>query len=243
MSTSALTLPVKLASDVQKLTPGDIVELFKLDATSIGGSISYFHAGTNSLMISVVFGGITYVPFPVEATGFERSSKGTLATPSMKVANVTGLIGSLCKTLDDLVGAKVVRVRTFVKYLDAINFPGGVNTSADALAKFPDEIWFVSRKISEDRLFVEFELSSSMDVQGVLLPRRQVIANTCIWKYRGPECGYTGTLYFDINDVATTSSGDVCSKRLGGCKLRHTTPITLVVAELPYGGFPGVGRY
>lgn len=237
MSTSALQLPVKLASDVQRLVPGDIVELFTLDATELGGPVHSFHAGTNGLMTPVVFGGVVYAPFPIEASGFEMSSKGTLATPNMKVANITGMIGALCKSLDDLVGAKVVRIRTFAKYLDAINFPGGVNPSADPLAKFPAEIWFVSRKVSENKLFVDFELSSSMDVQGVKLPRRQVIANTCVWKYRGAECGYTGTNYFDLNDVATMSSNDQCSKRLGACKLRHG-----IYAELPYGGFPGAGR-
>lgn len=233
----ALQLPASLASDVQRLAPGDIVELFTLDATELGGPVHSFHAGTNSLRTSVVFGGVPYVPFPIEASGFEMSSKGTLATPNMKVANITGMIGALCKSLDDLVGAKVVRRRTFAKYLDAVNFPGGVNPSADASAKFPDEIWFVNRKVGENKLFVDFELSSSMDVQGVKLPRRQVIANCCTWKYRGPECGYTGAGYFDLNDAPTTAPNDQCSKRLVACKLRHGT-----YAELPYGGFPGAGR-
>lgn len=235
--TDALHLPASLASDVQKLAPGDIIELFELDATDLGGPVHYFHAGTNDLIATVVFDSIPYVPWPIEASGFELSSKGTLPTPSMKVANITGIIGALCKSLDDLVGARVTRRRTFAKYLDAVNFTGGVNPSADPAARFPDEIWFVNRKVGETKMFVEFELSSSMDVQGVKLPRRQVIANCCTWKYRGPECGYAGTDYFDLNDVATTAGNDNCSKRLNACKLRHGA-----YAELPYGGFPGAGR-
>lgn len=235
--TEGLQLPANLASDVQKLVPGDLVEFFTLDATALGGPVHHFHAGANGLMSAVVFGGVTYAMWPVEATGFEMTSKGTLPTPNMKVANITGMIGSLCKSMDDLVGAKVVRRRTFAKYLDAINFPSGTNPSADPSARFPDEIWFVHRKVDETKIFVEFELSSSMDVQGVMLPRRQVIANCCPWKYRGAECGYTGTNYFDLNDAPTDAGGDQCSKRLSACKLRFGT-----YAELPYGGFPGAGR-
>lgn len=235
--TDARHLPPSVASDVQKLAPGSIVELFTLDTTAIGGALYRFHTGVNSVQNSVFFGGVAYAPWPIEASGFELSSAGTLPTPQMRVANITGLVGSLCKSLDDLIGAKVVRVRTFAKYLDAVNFDGGVNPSADPAAKFPDEIWFVARKVSETNIFVEFELKSSMDVQGVKLPRRQVIANSCAWKYRGPECGYTGINYFDINDAPTTLALDRCSKRLGACKLRFGAN-----AELPYGGFPGAGR-
>jgi hypothetical protein len=35
---------------------------------------------------------------------------------------------------------------------------------------------------------------------GVVLPRRQIIANVCQWKYRGAECGYTGPPVADAND-------------------------------------------
>lgn len=233
----ALKLPANIASDVQRLSPGDIVELFTLDATAIGGPVHRFHAGANGLMQSVVFGGLVYVPWPIEASGFEMTAKGASPTPTMKVANITSLISELCRTLNDIVGAKVIRRRTFAKYLDAVNFPGGINTSADPLAKFPDEVWFVQRKTNETKIFVEFELSSAMDVEGVMLPRRQVIANCCPWKYRGPECGYTGTAYFDLNDTRTTVNADQCSKRLTACTLRHGT-----YAELPFGGFPGSGR-
>lgn len=235
--TEARQLPPSLASDVQKLAPGDIVEMFEMDATQIGGPVHYFHAGTNELRSAVVFDGITYAMWPAEASGFELTSKGTLPVPRMRLANITGMISSLCKSLDDLVGAKVIRRRTFAKYLDAVNFPGGVNPTADPSVKFPDEIWFVARKAGEDNIFVEFELKSSMDVHGVKLPRRQVIANCCPWRYRSTECGYGGTNYFDSTDAPTTAQYDQCGKRLSSCKARFGT-----YAELPFGGFPGAGR-
>src|SRR5688572_29551914 len=33
--------------DIQKLNPSGVIELFVLDATAVGGSVSRFHAGTN----------------------------------------------------------------------------------------------------------------------------------------------------------------------------------------------------
>lgn len=110
-------------SDIQKLNPGQLVDFFVLDATAIGGDIIRWHSGVNSLGNDVVWQGNTYSRFPVEASGFLRSTKGTLPRPTLRVANVSGLTSALARELDDLVGAKVIRKRTFVRYLDAVNFP------------------------------------------------------------------------------------------------------------------------
>jgi lambda family phage minor tail protein L len=228
---------VTIASDVQKLAPGALVELFVLDATALGGTITRFHAGLNELQSSLVWDGDTYTPFPIEASGFELSGRGTLPQPKVRIANVTGLVGALVAELDDLVGATLTRKRTLVKYLDAVNFSGGVNPTADPTQAFPDEIWTVNRKAEENKIFIEFELAAAFDVAGVKLPRRQVVANVCPWIYRGAECGYAGGAVADINDVATAVlANDQCGKRLASCKLRFGT-----FSELPYGGFPGVG--
>lgn len=226
-----------IESDVQKLNPGALVDLFELDATTIGGDLLRWHNGVNTVGNEVVWNGNVYTRFPVDASGFERTTKGTLPQPTLQVANVSGLIGAMVHSMDDLMGAKVTRKRTFVKYLDAVNFPGGVNPSADPTCGFPDEVWFVNRKASENGIFIQFELSAAFDVQGVQLPRRQCIQNVCTWQYRSAECGYTGPMV-DINGNQTTNSAlDVCSKRLSdGCKPRFGA-----FSQLPFGGFPGVG--
>lgn len=226
-----------IESDFQKLSPGAMVEVFVFDATALGGDVTRLHAGTNALTASVVWQGETYSPFPIEATGFELSGRGTLPQPKVRVANVTGLISALCIEFDDLVGTTLTRKRTLVKYLDAVNFAGGVNATADPTQEFPDEIWYVNRKAEENRVFVDFELSAAFDVQGIKLPRRQVVANVCPWLYRGAECSYAGGAVADINDEATAVlDDDQCGKRLASCKLRFGE-----FAELPYGGFPGAG--
>lgn len=232
-----MTTPLEITSELQKLAPSSIVELFQLDATSFGGDVYYFHAGTNGLKQNITWQGQEYVAYPIQITGFEFVAGGQLPRPKMIVSNVTGIITLLVLAYDDLLGAKVTRKRTMAKYLDAVNFSGGVNPDADPDAEFPDDIYFIESKTNENKNTVEFELSASFDVQGVKLPRRQIIQNICPWKYRGAECGYTGTNYFDSNDDAVGSSGlDVCGKRLSSCEVRFGTN-----AELPYGGFPAAG--
>jgi lambda family phage minor tail protein L len=232
-----MTTPVEITSEIQKLAPSAIIELFQLDATSFGGDVYYFHAGTNGLTQNITWQGQEYVAYPIQIEGFEFTAGGQIPRPKMRVSNVIGIITALVLAYDDLLGAKVTRKRTMSKYLDAINFTGGVNPDADPDAEFPDDIYFIEHKVNENKYMVEFELSASFDVQGVKLPRRQIIQNICPWKYRGAECGYTGTNYFDSNDVVVGSSSlDVCGKRLTSCEARFGTN-----AELPYGGFPAAG--
>lgn len=231
MTTEAIT------SEIQKLNPSAIIELFVVDLTSLGGSTYRFHAGTNGLTQNLVWQGNTYTAWPSEATGFDYSSNGQLPRPKLSLANTMGAITALILEHDDIVGAKITRKRTLLKYLDAINFPGGVNADEDDTAEFPDEIFFVDRKETENKLVVVFELTSSFDVTGVKLPRRQIIQNICPFRYRGSECGYTGEDYFKVDDTATANSAeDVCGKRLTSCKLRFGAN-----NELPFGGFPGAG--
>lgn len=235
--------PAQINVEIQKLEPSAIIELFVLDGTSIGAEdILYFHAGTNGLLTAIVWQGQTYNPFPIKVDGFEVTSGGQLPRPKLQISNlaptgggITGLVSFLALQYGDFRGAKIIRKRTLAKYLDAVNFPGSVNPSADDTASFLDDIYFVDQKESENRDFVQFALAVPIDVNGVQLPRRQIVQNICPWKYRGAECGYTGTVYFTEADVSTIDvTKDVCGKRLKSCKLRFTN-------NLPYGGFPAAG--
>lgn len=379
-----------IRTDIQKLEPGAIVELFEVDLTPFGGEVLRFHAGTNALRQNVVWQGNTYTAFPIQASGFEFNGQGQAPRPKLLVANVIGSITALVLQYDDIVGAKVTRIRTLAKYLDAVNYParrnlltdteamggtnwtnesfsgtltmnygvgldgnlastyynlaggfsyqrrtltGGVtytfsvyvkgtpaagkgigvwsyaaagiiatstqeintslftrctvtftpaatgdfalmvagqpvsvfqnvevwgaqleaastatdyqpvgatwsqNPTADPGAEFPRDVFYVDRKATETNELVEFELSPAMDVTGVVLPRRQIVQNICVFRYRGGECGYTGTAYFNSSDQPVgTLAQDVCGKRLSSCKARFGQ-----FAELPYGGFPAAG--
>jgi lambda family phage minor tail protein L len=123
------------------------------------------------------------------------------------------------------------------RYLDAVNWPGGVSPySPDSTAEFPKEVFVLDRKSAETRDVVEYEMCAAFDLIGVRNPKRQCISNICQWVYRSAECSYTGTSYFTENDVATTLANDVCGKRLNSCKARFGS-----TAQLPFGSFPGIG--
>ncbi|MEX3950624.1 phage minor tail protein L [Paraburkholderia sp. EG287A] len=212
----------------QELRPGAVIELYVLDISQFGAPIVRFHAGTNKIDGDVIWQGAVYQRFPVQATGFEWKSQGTLPRPTLAVSNITSIISAMCRTYDDMVGAKVIRRRTLARYLDAVNFPAG-NPSADPNEAFPDDVFFINCKTREDMEVIEFELATAFDVEGVQLPRRQVIRNACPWKYRGDGCGYAGP---------AINAGDTCDKSLADCKAHFG-----VHAWLPFGAFPGAGAY
>ncbi len=239
ISTSNASLPYSsISQEIQELAPTALLELFVLDTSNViaGGSVYYFHAGTNQLGGPVVWQGVTYNPLPIEASGFDFITKGSPPRPKVKIANAGGVFSALMINNDDLIGCKVIRKRTFARFLDAVNFSSGVNPQSDPNQYLDDDVWFVDRKVSENKYYIEWELASAFDLSGIMLPIRQVIQNSCAWKYRGPECGWTGG-YYDINDQPTTSSNDFCAKKLSSCKVRWGT------ASYPYGGFPGVVQY
>jgi lambda family phage minor tail protein L len=226
-----------ISSEIQKLAPSAMIQLYEIDASNVGGVIYRFHSGVNQLSGDVVWQGNTFSAFPIMADGFEWNGKGQLPRPKVTVSNVLGTITALVLAYQDLIGCKFTRIRTLAKYLDAVNFTGGVNPTADATAEFPRDIYYVDRKSGENNEMVEFELAASLDLAGVALPRRQIVQNYCPWAYRGSECGYTGTSYFDTNDDPVGSLAlDVCGKRLSSCRSRFGQ-----YGELPYGGFPAAG--
>ena len=173
-------------SDAEQLTvPSAIVEMFVLDASAIGGQVLRFVSGNNANHTDITWQGTPIPRCPASALGSEHKAQGTFPRPTVRFSNVLGAFSALCIEFDDLVGATFTRKRTFAKYLDG-------QPDADPTAAFPDEVFEVDRKSLENRNTVEFELASAMDVEGVMLPRRQVLAATCAWRYRGPECGFAG---------------------------------------------------
>lgn len=226
--------------DLSTLAPSAIIELFELtlNSTLHGSSDTYrWHNGCNANITgNIIWNGNSYIRLPIQAEGFDYSNTGTLPRPTLTVSNLDSTITTLLILVNattpgnDLGGAQVKRIRTLKKYLDG-------EAAADPHAKFPDEIWYVDRKASENRDAVSFELASKFDLAGVMLPKRQVIANICQWQYRSSECGYTGSNYWNSNDVAVgTLAQDRCGKRLSSCKLRFGE-----TAELPFGSFPSAG--
>lgn len=215
-----MAIPV---SELQKIAPSSIIELFELQlvASLHGASTVYrFHAGSNmDANGELVWNGNSYQRFPVEAEGFEYSGNGQLPRPKLRVSNILGTITAILFSVNatsagnDLNGAKLTRIRTLARYIDAANFTGGTNPygTPDPTAEFPREIYYLDRKVTENRDLVEWELAAAFDLAGVRAPKRQCIANRCQWVYRGTECSYAGPPIADANDAllpGVTSSAE-----------------------------------
>ena len=191
-------------SELQKINPSNIVELFQLqlDTTIHGANTTYyFHNGVNENNNSnLIFNNVEYTRMPIEATGFEFNGK-QLPRPRITISNVLGTFTTILLTLPQgLEGAKVIRIRTLERYIDHINFDIGdilleddsellqengslvsqesgdnPHGTPDPTATFPDEVYFIDRKSTENRDIIEFELAASFDLNGVRLPKRQVL--------------------------------------------------------------------
>ena len=173
----------------------------------------YFHNGASSNTTmdnynDIKFGGQVYQQLPIKAEGFEYAGKGSLPRPTMVVSNLFSTITAILNevnvktTGNDLAGAKLTRIRTLERFLDAESFGtdsfieeedgadaftmenddtfqreelGNPYQDPDSTQRFPDEVYFVDRKVNENKEVVEFELCSALDLAGVRLPKRQCL--------------------------------------------------------------------
>ncbi len=173
-----------IITDLQKINPSAVIELFTLEITAAlhgSNAIYRFHAGTNRVGNGdIIWAGNTYVKMPIQAEGFAYT-RGQLPRPNLAVSNALNTITAILLTVNqttagnDLTGATVTRIRTLARYLDSVNFPGNTNPlgTPDPTAEFPQEIYKIDRKSSENRETVTFELAAVFDLAGVRAPKRQ----------------------------------------------------------------------
>ena len=169
-----------LQQTLQDADAKTIVELFdfELNTAQHGETTVYRFTNTkNELGNDIVWQGNTYTAIPLQAEGYEANGQGTLPRPSISVSNLLGTFTSLIALLPDgLEGCKVTRTRTLSKYLDAVNFTGGSNSDADSTSYFrPRDIYFIDRKSMENRDIISYEMCSAFDLDGVRLPKRQIL--------------------------------------------------------------------
>lgn len=237
MSTNA-----DIKQEIQKLSPDSaIVELYSIDLNPLGQNTIYYFTPGNINGNSVVFNGITYTPIPVTAEGFEHDGQGKLPRPHLRVSNINAALLTAIVGYDDLVGARVIRRRTFQKFLDG-------QPSADPTAQFPRDIFYIERKVKQNKFEIEFELISSIDLENVEIPRKQVLESCthryrywdgAAWNYDDVTCPYVdSTCYTDAGVLTLTESEDNCGRRIFDCKKRFGT-----TAPLPIEAFPNVSKF
>jgi len=218
-----------LVFELNNLTPSAIITLFEIDLTSVLDAKSIpdlsegkvqsgfnqatpdntlrFHNNIKVFNSTIKWQGNTYIPAPIQATGFENSSRGTLPTPILSISSQSetgtdqlALLRYEILKLGDIIGAKVTRRRTFAKYLDWDNFTAAISESRlaelpdgyepDPNAELPRDIYFIERKTAENKNTIQYQLSSILDLEGIKIPRRTIISDKCNWNYRGPGCWY-----------------------------------------------------
>ena len=164
------------------------------------------------LIGQLIWKGKRYLPFPIMVEGYETATKGTLPKPKITFSNQNNIsqydyffrtIKNSIKSIGDIIGLKVTRRRTFLKYLDAINFKssGGIINDdnllidPDSLAELPADVFYIDRKLRESRSVVEYEMSSALDLENIKLPLRTMYSESCSFDYRGEGCEYGNNVY------------------------------------------------
>lgn len=211
--TAKLTVQ-EITKESHSLEPSTPIILYEIDISQIkknlylGTSLTIpedylrFHNMEVLGQQKIYFRGETFHPIPITTEGFELSSGGSLPRPTIAFVSFKG-INETAKTksnflalkralleIDSMIGAKVTRFRTYVKYLDSSNNIPGVGEFTGTNPEFPRDIYFVSRKIEESKRIIKLELSSVLDVENFRLPSRTCLANRCPWNYRGEGCAY-----------------------------------------------------
>lgn len=157
----------KITSEIFKMQPDAIVEMFEIDFsilqadfselksrfnTSIGldGDPVYrFTSNTNGTN-PIVWQGKSYQPLPVETSDFESPSDGRLPRPKLKISNPSGLLSSIVAINHDFHGCKVTRRRTFVKFLDEANFPANQSVEYSDVDEGDRKVVIRNRKAGEE---------------------------------------------------------------------------------------------
>lgn len=188
------------------------------------------------------FNGQDYQYWPFRVDGLEMTAEQA-ATPTLNVANLGGHVTALCLNYDDMAQAIVRVTDTYIDYIDASNFASG-NPDADPLQCFT-QTWWIDSKSAEGDEVVTFTLGSPADLEGQLLPTRQ-LSQLCEWARRGEYrankgCSYNGTAYFDINDNPVQDPAlDECSGCQVSCEIRFGAGLVdPKTAVLDFGAFPG----
>ncbi len=191
-----------------ELDPSSIICLYKINLKDKGQYL--FHAGENGYHKKIIFDGQQYDFFPIKVEGFEMHGDGKLPRPKMTFSNHQGAISLRLNYFEDFINYKVTRIKTFVKYIDDVNFPNEVNPHAepDPEASFAEDVFFVNQKTKEDDNIVEFELVSLLELQNANVPARKIYSNNCPWQYRGAMgCGYNGKPISDSKNKRFVPSG------------------------------------
>lgn len=163
----------------------------------------------------------------IRREGMRLSGDGSVNSPTLEVSNnidgVQGAVSALCRLYNNLSNAKLT---VYFTTLEAYSL---------GLMQYKTQYWWVSQKTLATDASVTFALDMPANHNRKQLPTR-LIDDICAWakrgEYRGEDCGYTGTKYFDekgkpVDSIALDSCGGLCED----CTIRFGEG-----EALPFGG-------
>ena len=115
----------KVTKELLSLEPSAMVELFIIIPDANNESTKdhvYIHNGSASGK-PIYFQNKTYNSIAMEFEGFEAKTTARLSRPKLKVSNREYFASNLLQGVaDDLRATEVIRIKTFVRFLDDSNF-------------------------------------------------------------------------------------------------------------------------
>lgn len=181
---------------------------------SNGKAVKYANVASESSPEEI----IQFRPFHLSVSGFEISGSNKLPQPKVTFSNMAGDFTDLSADYDDLVGFRLIRVRTYARFLHSID--GVPQSGYNSSAHFHPDTWYFNRKMEENNQYCVYELASVFDVEGIRFPKRRMYSNYCPFVYKGPDC-------------QSEASQKRCNKSLRACRNRFPDGV-----DLRFGGFP-----
>jgi lambda family phage minor tail protein L len=224
------------------LTVEGLIRLYQLDTSRLGGPVFHFTSATD-FDTGIYWGGQLYSPVPMQAVGFEMTTKGAPPQPSVTISNLYGAGNLLLDSYLGLIGADLIRILTLRRFLDD-------GATPDPNAYITRDKFVVAQKTAHNAKEIGFRLATRMDQEGAQLPRRMILRDVCTHAYRywdpalgafnysKATCPYSGSGFWTPDgDVPTDPMHDQCSRTITGCTLRFPGG-----QPLPARFFPGVGK-
>jgi len=153
--------------DYNKPFVGHYIEFFEIILTDLGGAHHHFAPSVDydevtGATSAFLFAGMSYEPIPIKLTGVVSTTSGAPSTPTLTISNIHKRLMSDIQLYDGLVGAKVVRHRTFSEYVGASQ-------------EMQIQNFLISQMLKIDREQVVFKLNIPIDFEGTKLPFRVVL--------------------------------------------------------------------
>jgi lambda family phage minor tail protein L len=125
----------------------------------------------------IVWNGYTWNAFPFELDIKQDTTKGDIPNLTIKVSNVNRLFQQYVEKSNGAVGAKVTLRLVLSNNLDSTT--PEIEEQFEVIGTQCDAYWITFTLGAMNPLILRF-------------PKHKYIKNFCRWKFKSPECGYTG---------------------------------------------------